>query len=558
MKRPDPVMLTIIENAFISTAEEMSAALIRSSYSPIIREMLDASCAVFDGRGQLIAQAENVPAQLGFMTYAIKYILKTKGSSWFRPGDMIILNHPFLGGNHTPDIFLFLPVFFKHRLVAICANIAHHIDVGGAQPGTEGFDNNEIYQEGLLFPSMKLIEEGIPNEQLFELIRHNVRDPQSTLGDLRAQVASNKMGERHIIKLFTKYGIERMNNYMDAILLHSERMVKADLDALPDGEASADGYLDDDGVHPSQPVKISVHVSKKGSNIKVDFTGTDPQIKSGFNLPLSNAYSAAYFAVRCLIDQRIPLNDGCYRTTTVVAPEGTIVNPKHPAAVAARHMAAQRQVDTVLRALSTLYPERLAAGSCTAFPTLVVEILNTTTSQIKLVTDLLGGGMGGRNGLDGLDGVDVYLSNCGLLPVEVCEMDAPVRIETTELVPDSGGEGKYRGGLAIRRDYRILAESAYVNVYFDQGNPEFAPWGLLGGKSGAPAQLVVNIGTAYEERLKMLKAHLTLKKHDMLTMISSGGGGYGDPRERSPERIREDVRDGKASSESPLGATRHF
>jgi N-methylhydantoinase B len=550
MKRPDPVMLTIIENAFISTAEEMSAALIRSSYSPIIREMLDASCAVFDGRGALIAQAENVPAQLGFMTYAIKYILKNKGSSWFRPGDMIILNHPFFGGNHTPDIFLFLPVFFKHRLVAICGNIAHHIDVGGAQPGTEGFDNDEIYQEGLLFPSMKLIEGGVPNEQLFELIKHNVRDPQSTLGDLRAQIASNKIGERCLLRLYGKYGIGKMSDFMDAILVHSEKMVKADLEALPDGDAWADGYLDDDGVNPSRSVKIAVHVAKKGANMEVDFTGTDPQMKSGFNLPVSNAYSAAYFAVRCLVDQRIPLNDGCYRTITVVAPEGTVVNPRHPAAVGARHMTAQRQVDTVLRALATLYPERLTAGSCAAFPTLVAEILDTATGKIKLVTDLLGGGMGGRNGLDGLDGVDVYLSNCGLLPAEVCEMDAPVRIETTELVPDSGGAGKYRGGLAIRRDYRIQAESAYVNAYFDQGKPEFAPWGLLGGKAGASARLVVNIGTEHEERLNMLKAHLRLKEGEMLTMISSGGGGYGDPRERSPESIVEDIRDGKVSTTS--------
>jgi len=462
---------------------------------------------------------------------------------------MIILNHPYYGGNHSPDIFLFYPVFYKNNLVSICGNIAHHIDTGGAQPGTEGYDNNEIYQEGILFPPMKLIEEGKPNEQLFELIKHNVRDPQSTLGDLRAQIASNKMGERHIINLFAKHGIGKMTDYMDAILNHSERMAKANLEALPDGEASAEGYLDDDGVNPDRPVKIAVHVAKKGSAVRVDFTGTDPQMKSGLNLPLSNAYSATYFAVRCLLDQNIPQNDGCYRTIEIVAPEGTVVNPKPPAAVAARHLTAQRQVDTLLKALATLYPERLGAGSCTAFPTFVGEILNPETGQIGLVTDILGGGMGGRRGLDGLDGVDVYLSNCGLLPIEVCEMGSPVRIEASELVPDSGGAGKYRGGLGIRRDYRILADSAYVNVYFDQGNPAFAAWGLLGGKLGAPAQAIVNVGTEREEHLTMLKAHLRLGYGDVFTMISSGGGGYGDPRERPPEMIREDIEDGKASSE---------
>jgi N-methylhydantoinase B len=549
MKQPDPITLTIIENTFISTAEEMSAALIRSSYSPIIREMLDASCAVFDGKGRLIAQAENVPAQLGFMTFAVKYILSNKGESWFKPGDVVILNHPFFGGNHTPDVFLFLPVFLKNELVAICGNCAHHIDVGGAQPGTEGYDNSEIFQEGLLFSAMKLIEKGIPNEQLFELIKDNVRDPQSTLGDLRAQIASNKMGERRLVKLFSEFGIGMMNSYMDAILAHSEKMVRADLEALPDGEASADGYLDDDGVHSNRPVRISVKVTKKGSDIGVDFSGTDPQMTNGFNLPLSSAYSAAYFAVRCLVDQRIPQNDGCYKTIKIVAPKGTLINPNPPAAVSARHMTAQRQVDTILRALADLYPERLGAGSCAAFPTLLIEILDPATGQIKLVADLLGGGMGGRNGFDGLDGVDVYLSNCGLLPAEVCEIDAPVRIEVTELVRDSGGAGKYRGGLAIRRDYRILAESAYVNAYFDQGNPAFAPWGLLGGKAGASAQAIVNIGTEHEERLRMLKAHLKLRSGDVVTMISSGGGGYGDPRERPPERVREDVRDGKIGLE---------
>lgn len=550
-KQLDPIEFEVVSGALTSIAEEMSASLGRSSYSPIIREMLDYSCAIFDNMGVMIAQAENIPVQLSFLGYGIRSLIRQRGASWFKNGDVVGLNHPYRGGNHTPDIQLFKPMFHEDRLVAFLGNTAHHIDVGGTEPGTEGFDNSEIFQEGLLLSGIKLFSEDRANEDVFTIIQENVRNPSRTMGDIRAQIAANNLGELRLLELLRKLGLEKLEFFMNELQDYSERRVNSELEMIADGTAYCEGFMDDDGLNPKRPIKIAAKVSKSGHSLEVDFTGSARQTNTGINLPVSNAFSAAFYALRCLLrDQTIPQNDGCYRNVTVIAPEGTIVNPRYPAAVSARHVTAQRQVDTVLRALSKIAPERLCAGCCLSFPTFNSETTDYATSAINVQTDLLGGGYGGNKMADGMDGVDVHMSNCALLPIEICESESSLKIVKSELVRDSGGPGKFRGGLAIARTYRVLADEGYVNAYSDQGQPEFAPWPLKGGLPGSPAKTMVTKiqnGKLRTRAIFPLKAHLRLGKNEEFTLISSGGGGYGNPLERDPQLVLEDVLNQKVS-----------
>jgi N-methylhydantoinase B len=550
LKDERAIELSITEGAFRSIADEMSASLRRSSYSPIIRDMLDYSCALFDAQGLMIAQAETIPVQLGFLGYGLRSLIKYKGIEWFEKGDIVALNHPFRGGNHTPDVQIFKPLFFENKLVGFAANTAHHLDFGGCEPGTEGFDNREIFQEGLLLSGVKLFVKGEPNQQVFEIIKENVRDPIRTMGDLRAQIASNNLGEARFKTLLEKWGLEKMMNLIREFQDYTEKLVTTELENIPNGSSHAIGFMDDDGIDPNNPIKIEATIIKKGISFTVDFTGSSKQTNTGMNLPLSNAYSAAYYALRALLkDQSIPQNDGCYRHVEVIAPEGTIVNPKFPAAVSARHVTAQRQIDTVLRALTGILPERICAGCNLSFPTFNCEALSEN-GKIIVTTDILGGGYGGNIMWDGMDAVDSHGSNCALLPAEICEADGALKVIKTELVRDSGGAGKFRGGLAIARTYEIIAEEAYVNLYADQGKPENSPWPLFGGLPGSPAKIFVTIvrnGKKKTKRIFPLKKHLYLKKGDRFTLVSCGGGGYGDPKERDPELVIEDVLNGKIS-----------
>jgi N-methylhydantoinase B len=562
----DPIEFEVVSGALNSIAEEMSASLGRSSYSPIIREMLDYSCAIFDPKGMMVAQAENIPVQLSFLGYGLRSLLKREGSELFGKGDIVALNHPFRGGNHSPDLQLFKAVYENStgKIIAFAGNTAHHLDMGGAEPGTEGFDNTEVFQEGLLFNGVKLFLKEIPNNDVFQIIRENVRNPMCTLGDIRAQIASINLAESRLLELSHKLGSEKLSFYMSELQNYSERRVNSELESIKDSEAYAEGFMDDDAIHPNKPVKIAAKVTKKGTTFNVDFTGSASQTSTGMNLPISNAYSAAYYALRCLLrDQTIPQNDGCFRGVTVVAPEGTIVNPRYPAAVSARHVTAERQVDTILRALSKIVPERLCAGCCLAFPTFNSETIDES-GAVNIQTDILGGGYGGNAKSDGMDGVDVHLSNCGILPAEVCESESKLRIVRTELVKDSGGPGKHRGGLAILRTYRAMSNSTtYVNIYSDQGVAEFAPWGLGGGKAAPPARsFVTRIIRPDGKKRKPtgirkievfpLKAHLVLEEGEEFTLVSTGGGGYGDPLQRDPELVLRDVLDGKVSRNAAL------
>lgn len=542
---PDPITVAVIGSALRASVNEMGEALRRSSHSPIIREMLDYSCAVFTAEGEVVSQDEFLPALLGAMAYAMPVLLQENPVETIRPGDVFIGNDPYRGGTHTPDIHIFAPVFAGGRLVAWSANLAHHTDVGGTNPGTEGFANRSIFEEGIRFPYVKVLEEGRPVEQVFRYIANNVRDPQTNLGDLRAQLASAKLGVQRLDALFAKYGVATMHAAMKERIDQDERRMRALIAQRPDGEATATGYLDNDGLG-GEPVKIEVKVTVEGDAVTVDFEGTSPQMAGGMNCSRTAASAAVIFAVKAAFGVGTGQTAGCVKPITLILPEGSMVNPRFPAAVSLRHLGAQRIADTLIRAFSQLYPDVTCAGTFVGFSSLAAECRHPRTGQVVVAADDLGGGYGGNSLSDGLSTVDTYMGNVGILPAEICERQYPIRIDETVLIPDSGGAGTFRGGLGLKRVYHFLDECDVV-FYTEQTDPRFSPWGLSGGLAGKPALL--RLERADGTVVPITKNRMLVRKGDRL-VTSTGGGGYGDPRKRDRSAVSDDLREGKISPEA--------
>jgi N-methylhydantoinase B len=535
-----PERFEVLAGALKGVALEMSEALHRSAYSPVIREMLDFSCALLDSDGRIVVQADDIPAQLGAMARIVDWIEEANPRDSWRPGDAFLVNHPYRGGAHTPDIFVFAPLFLDERLASWGGTCAHHVDVGGRNPGTEGADNTSIFQEGLLLPSVRAMREGKPVDEVWRLIEANVREPATTLGDLRAQFAALSMAGRRLNELAERFGREPLLRGMRELQGYSERLLRAELRKLPDGVGEAEGFMDDDGAG-GPPVRIHARVSKRRDRIVVDLSGTDAQREGGMNVPIVSTEATVYYAVRCAIGADVAVNDGFFRPIELVAPEGSYLNPRFPAAVSVRHLTCQRLADTLMRALGELVPERVSAGGFVGFFSLMAAGPSPLDGRTVVLQDILGGGTGGRRGLDGLDAVDTYVSNCGLLSAEVCETLYPWRVERTELVPDSGGPGTFRGGLGLRRSYRALAPQQSV-LYVDQTNPRFAPHGLLGGGTGQPSRIFLRV--AGRTRRVPTKTTLLVPAGAEVVVETSGGGGWGPPGERDPGSLVADVRDG--------------
>jgi N-methylhydantoinase B len=547
---PDPVTVTVIGTALVAASEEMGEALRRSSYSPIIREMLDYSCAVLTTAGEIVAQAEGIPALLGAMSIALAHLVADNDPASIREGDIFIANDPYRGGTHTPDIHIFAPVFAGGRHIAWAGSLAHHADIGGTNPGTEGFANRSIYEEGLRFPNIRLVEAGRPVEPLFKYIEANIRDPRATLGDLRAQMAAVKLGALRVGALAARYGIDALLATMQELMDRTERRVRASIRDHADGRGEAEGFLDTDGVG-DDPVRIAVAVAVHGDSVTVDFTGTDPQMRGGMNCSRTAVMAGVLFAVKAVFDAEGTQNGGCNRPITAVLPEGTLVNPRFPAALSLRHLAALRITDTLMRAFAQLYPDGAAAGSWVGFSSFAASGPSPLTGEITVPQDDLGGGMGGHEHGDGLDAVDTYLGNVGILPAEICELGYPVRVVGTELVPDSAGPGTHRGGLAMRREYEFLASCDMV-AYSEQTKAPFAAWGAQGGSAGRSAS--VTLVRRDGSRIPITKARYDVEPGDRLVLVTGGGGGWGDPQERDREAVAQDVREGKVTPEAARAA----
>jgi len=526
----DPVTQEILRHAFAGIAEEMAVVEYRSSFSPIIREMLDFSCGTFDAEGRMVAHAEQIPAQLGLMQFALQQALARHGR--LAHGDVVLCNHPYHGGTHAPDLQVFMPAYHGGALIGYTGSIAHHIDVGGRVAGSESAENTEIFQEGILLPPIKLVERGRRNRAVYDLIAANVRDPESTLGDLAAQLAACRRGVERLSELCARFSAETVLAATTGLLEQTSRRTRLELASWPRRRVSAEGHLDDDGITPGRPVRIAAAVQVRGEALHVDLSGSAEQTPSALNVPWASTHAAAYFAVRCFVGAGIPQNDGLTRHVVVSAPEGTILRPRFPAAVSVRHLTVQRLADVLCQALGDLLPERAVAASHVSFPTFVFQARDPQRG-LTIFTDILGGGGGARPDAPGDNAIDTYTSSCALLPAEIAEMEYPWRVERSELVDGSGGSGRQAGGLGLRRDYRLLADAAEGIYYVEQLDPAFGARGRKGGGPGSPARVLLHReGESDWTELSAGKGHLHLRRGDTISLIGAGGGGYGRPRAR--------------------------
>ncbi len=541
-----PVEMEVLRNRFISIAYEMGAVLRRTAYSPNIREREDCSCVLADAKGQIIAQAEHIPGHLGMLTVGVPYTLDFFPPQTWSPGDVVMFNTPE-GGSHLPDIRIVVPIFFEDRLVGFSANLAHHADVGGMTPGSMPSTSTELVQEGITLPCVKLYEKGDLNKGILDIFLRNVRTPDEREGDLNAQIAAAQLGQRRMREVIQKVGFGKWLALKDEILNYSERLMRAGIrDTLPQGTFSAELFIDDDGIIDER-IKVASTVRIEDDSVNVDFTGTASQRQSGVNTVPANAISATYFVVKAIVDPTIPVNAGCYRPIRIHLPPGTILNPGPTAAVGAGNETWQRIAETLIAAFAKAAPEIVKAPSHGCMNNIVFGGIDPRNGRPYTYYETIGGGEGARCNKDGMDGVHVLGTNTMNTPVEVLEMYYPLSIERYELIPDSGGAGKYRGGLGIQRKYRVEGHNPVLTVNTDWVKQK--PEGLRGGKKGSPTKIIFNEGTDREETPSFCKVIRTLRQGETFTIYTGGGNGFGPPEEREPERMARDVRDGKLSAE---------
>ncbi|HKO05872.1 MAG TPA: hydantoinase B/oxoprolinase family protein [Candidatus Acidoferrales bacterium] len=525
--RVDPIRLEILKNLFHSVAEEMGAALRRSAFSPNIKERRDYSCAVFDARGEALAMGDHMPVHLGSMPMSVAAAL---AAFPLGPGDVAMLNDPYAGGTHLPDITLVMPVFTAGRHASrrrpdfYVASRAHHADVGGAQAGSMSL-TQEIFAEGLRIPPVKLCRSGEIDRDVLALVLANVRTPEERQGDLTAQIAACRTGGRRLAEIVARYGLREVTAYAGHLLEYSDRIMRATLRGIPSGRYSAEDFLDDDGVTP-QPVRIRVSITVRGDRARVDFTGSASQCAGSINAVEAITVSAVYYAFRCLVDEQVPATAGLLRPIQVIAPAGTVVNARPPCAVAGGNVeTSQRIVDTLLRALARALPRRVPAASQGTMNNVSFGGVDPRSGRAFAYYETIAGGMGARPGCDGISGIHTHMTNSLNTPVEILEHVYPVRVRRYNLRRGSGGRGKWRGGDGIVRELEFLVP-AEASLLSDRRR--IAPYGLAGGASGARGKnTLIRRGRARE---LPSKTSLQVEKGDVLRIESPGGGGWGKPR----------------------------
>jgi N-methylhydantoinase B/oxoprolinase/acetone carboxylase alpha subunit len=530
--RSDPIELEIFKNIFVSVAEEMGVTLCRTGFSPNIKERLDYSCALYDASGHTIAQGDHLPVHLGAMPLSVRAAIE---SGPLHAGDMVILNDPFRGGTHLPDITLVSPVFLPRskpgaKAAFFVANRAHHSDVGGMSTGSMPLAR-EVFQEGLILPPVKLVKRGEIDPEILALILANVRTPEEREGDLTAQIAANRIGEQRLLRLVDRYGLARVHGYAAATQDYAERVLRRTITAIPDGRYEFADALDNDGFS-DRPVNIRCAITIEGDSATVDFTGSDAQTSGGVNANYAITLSATLYCFRCLIEEDVLYNAGIERAVRVIAPPGSVVNAQHPSAVAGGNVeCSQRITDVVLGALAHALPSQIPAASQGTMNNVTLGGRDTRPGSGPhsaqghpfAYYETAGGGMGGRNGLAGLSGVHTHMSNTRNTPVEALEQALPVRIETYALRQGSGGAGEFPGGEGLVREYLALVPTE-ATILTDRR--ESCPYGAQGGGPGAAGRNTLVRADGSVEHLPA-KARLQLEPGDRLRIETPGGGGYG-------------------------------
>ena len=532
----DPFLREVIKYAFDAIADNMALTLMRTSHSGIVRDSLDFSTALSDATGQTIAQGVCTPMHLGCFQDALKNVINSFKEKIYQD-DVFIFNDPFAAaGQHLPDIYITSPVFHNSRIVAWATALAHHSDVGGIVAGSNALGAHEIFQEGLRLPVVKFLERGVPNQALWDVITLNVRTPEKVLGDLQAQIAACKSCEKELGDLFDRYGVETVLQYADHLQDYAEELTKSEIRKVPNGIYSFTDHIDGLGKDP-QPVVLNVKVTVEDEAVIVDWEGTSKQVPGGINPSFPFTKSCAYAALRSILDADIPNCEGFSRPITVKAPLGSLLNPKFPAPCGARGITGYRMIDCLFGALSSAVPDNVTADTTggSTLPTISGYI----NGRDYVFCETFMGTWGGTSKHDGQEGVPHMGANQSNVSVEMIEQDYPIRINQYGLVPDTGGAGQYRGGLALMREYESLHDGALLNVRSDKR--DFPPHGLFNGKNGKPSKNILNPDSKHKILPVLMTEVETLNRGDVFRHIMAGGGGYGDPLKRTPELVLKDV-----------------
>lgn len=534
----DPITFAVIKSGLDSIVDDMAYTVVRTARSEIVKDVLDFSAALCDSKGQMVAQAKTVAQHIGAVPEAIDAVL-TKFAGDLNEGDAVIMNDPYHGGMHLPDIFMFVPIFYGGKLRAYSVVICHHTDVGGRVPGSNASDSTEIFQEGLRIPPLKLYERGKLDTKLEQLIKINVRVPDRVWGDIQAQYAASQVGARSLTKLFERYGADDVERYMQELLDYAERMTRQEIRSWPKGTYRFVDYIDSDGF-TDDPIPIKVAVTVGDEELIVDYAGSSPQVKAALNSTRSYTNSCTYISVRCVLGRDVPNNVGVFRCIKVRVPEASVLNPLLPGACAARALTGYRIVDTMLGALAQIVPDRVPAAGEGGNSVVCISGLRPNRKPF-IIVDMICGAWGGRPDRDGVEAITNPAQNMSNMPVEVMESEHPVRLEEYSFVQDSGGAGKWRGGLGIRRSYRILAKEALLQLRTDR--VKFQPYGLNGGQPGRGSRNFIAVDG--QTRPLPGKVTMTVTEGMLITHEQAGGGGHGDPLTRDAELLRDDIREGK-------------
>lgn len=537
MSRIDPIELEVIRNALTAAAADMDVTMWRTSRSTIVREMLDYSTAIFDAEGFNIAQSARIPQHLNSMGYCLRQVMERfiPAAEW-ADGDVVIVNDPYCGGQHLPDIVAFRPVFHEGERVAIVGTLCHHLDVGGMSPGSYAAGATEVYQEGLRIPPVKLFEGGRRNEALWTLIGQNVRQKATVMGDLQSQIASLGVGAEAIRRLAAKYGASTLRAAAAQLLDASEAAMRDCIRRIPDGVYEFEDFLDDDGIETDKPVRIHARITVADDRMIVDLSGSAPEVRGPINATLGSSSSAVYFAVVAAADRPIVPNAGCYRPIEIIAPEGLIVSARHPAPVAHRIAPCHVLLNVLFGALSKAIPERMPAAYYAVSYVCSFQTIAANGDR-KVLVEIEVGGCGAHPAGDGANAHSFGMHNNAAIPLEMIESDVPVTFQEYALAPGSGGRGRHRGGLGLTRAWRIDSEAATFTAQMDRFR--FTPFGLHGGEAGGAGALTLERDGA-REALHSKVANMRLRKGDIVRLTTSGGGGLGPADERPAELAARD------------------
>lgn len=541
----DPITLEVMRNKLDVIAREMHVTMLRSAYSILLKEGADCATALFDVRGQQIAQGVAIPAQLGMLIPAVQRIIEEYPADSMEEGDVYVTNDPYEGGTHLPDFTLVAPIFFNGEVVALSTAIAHQVEVGGKTPGSLPIDATDIFQEGLRFSPVPLMKRGEPNRTFYVFLEKNSRLPDVVKKDIRAMLAAVRVGQQRVAEVCEEYGTSDFRTYVEEILNRSEIMTRKAIETIPSGRYRFVDYLDNDGIDLERRIPITATVEIRGSEFHADFEGSSPQVRGPFNTV--STHTCVYYMVRAVTDPDIHNNAGCYRSVSLSLPRASITNPEPPAPVGARTATLKRICDALMGAMAQAVPERVTAAP--GGNTLVISFAGTDplTGRSYVTHELCVGGMGARPTKDGVDSIETDVTNTQTIPAEAMEGEYPLRVICDRLWSDSGGAGRYRGGLGRDKVLEVTRGEMLVSYRGERHNS--APWGLFGGLAApkSRASIVRRDGTIEDIPSKLI---FTLREGDRLCYSLSGGGGYGDPLTRPAEQVWEDVEDRKVSLES--------